>query len=522
MGIIGAGTPELGPSRPPNDGPGANLNYLNSTDGTRLLPIPKASEPFLAMSFLNEVVMLRRTFIPILLVGLVVSPVFMRSAAGQTWKEPVGYNALLAEKGAALEDGSGILVGIVEAPSGSASGPYLPNVNSSEFAGKTITDMTGTNSNASGHATGVGIRFFGKNQSMAGGVTQIGAYEANDYVFRVIGALSGTDPLADSYDVTNHSYVGSGLSTSQANDLLMRFDYVINRDNTVAVVGTNNGSGNRTPQLLAPSYNAITVGRSDGNHARGGTVDYGVGRLKPDIVAPLSFTSDATPVVASAATLLKHAGAGTGAAQNEVIRALLFAGATKEEFVDWDRTTTRPIDDIYGFGELNIYNSYHILEGGEFEASTSDPASTIGLEGYDYGQFNGSDALFYDFEIANEATLSAALTWNAEITDNDASGLFDPSFFLANLDLELFDSSGTFLGTLVDSSLSTLYNQEHIYQTNLAAGSYTFRISGSGATDFGFAWRIAPVPEPSGLCVGLLGLGLWVRRRRRPSVNRPT
>jgi hypothetical protein len=86
---------------------------------------------------------------------------------------------------------------------------------------------------------------------------------------------------------------------------------------------------------------------------------------------------------------------------------------------------------------------------------------------------------------------------------------------LANLDLELYDSTGTFMGSLLDSSLSTLYNYEHIYLQDLAAGNYTFKVSGDSAVDYGFSWRIHPVPEPATVVFLGFGLaGLAARRRR--------
>ena len=155
---------------------------------------------------------------------------------------------------------------------------------------------------------------------------------------------------------------------------------------------------------------------------------------------------------------------------------------------------------MYGFGELNILNSYHIWEGGEFAASTSDPTSNVDLFGWDYGNFNGTDDLFYDFEIfvgQTAAELSAVLVWNIDVIDsNPSSGVFDASTVLADLDLELYDSTGSFMGSLLDSSLSTEYNHEHIYLKDLPPGNYTFRISGDLAVDYGFSWRIKAVPDP--------------------------
>lgn len=432
---------------------------------------------------------------------------------GQQYKEDVGFNRLVAEFGSGLADGAGLRVAMPEALVG---GQYFPNSASSEFNGKTIVDGTGTTADgdSSNHATGVANNFFGNTQSMTPGITDITSYDANDYLGRILGVNTGADPLNEVFDITNHSYVGISNDAALKEAILSRVDFLVNRDNTLTVVGTNNGSGNTTPAFLSTSYNAVVVGLTSGNHARGATTQYGAGRLKPDIVAPSNFTSFSTPMVSSAGALLKTAGAGTNAVENEAIKAMLFAGATKGEFSDWDRTSTRPVDDVFGFGELNIYNSYRMLDGGEFDGSTTEPTSIVGDFGYDFGTFNGTDDLFYDIEIAEGEDLSAALVWNAVITDNDASAaVFDPGIALANLDLELYDSSGSFLASLIDSSVSTDYNYEHIYLEGLDAGRYSFRITGDSAADFGFAWSAVPEPSSAVVC-GILLLGGLARRRR--------
>ena len=466
-------------------------------------------------------------------VGLASMPMVSH---GQAYKAAIGYDALFAEFGAALETGVGIRVFQPEAPDG--AGSYMPDSSIiSEFGGKTFINGTippvGT---FNGHATAVGTNLYGNLSSIAPGITNVTGADANDYINRILGAgISGTPaPIPQGYHVSNHSYVGNVSPVGIKIDLLRRYDFVINRDNTIAVAGANNGSATATTDIWGHSYNGITVGRSDGEHSRGMTTDYGAGRFKPDIVVPLAGpTSFSTPVVGAAAALLQQAagfdgfGNANNGGQNEVIKSTLFAGATKEEFgAAWDRNSTRPVDEVFGFGELNIQNSYHIFKGGEFAASTSNPATNVGLLGWDYGNFTGSQ-LFYDFEIGAGQTLtelSAALVWNAAVTDNPLTGAFDLTHVVANLDLELFDSSGTFMYTVGDfasslrqSSLSTTYNYEHLYLTNLAAGNYTFRIKGDLATDYGFSWRITTaIPEPSGAII--LGLALTaslIRRRRQ-------
>ena len=450
----------------------------------------------------------------ILLAAVAVGLVMPNTVLGQAWKGQVGFDRLVAEYGGtAPANGAGVRVAMPEALVG---GEYFPNAASSEFDGKTIFDATGNTDpgNFSTHATGVANTFFGNTLSIAPGITDITSYDANEFINNVIGAATGADPSSDSFDITNHSYVGQSNDPNAKLAVLSRIDFLVNRDNTVTVVGTNNTATNTTPAFLSTSFNAIVVGVTDGDHARGATTQYGPGRLKPDIVGPAGFTSTATPMVSGAAAILKSAGMGTSAGENEAIKAMLFAGATKSEFPSWDRTTTRPVDDEFGFGELNIYNSYKMLEGGEFDGSTTEPTSSVGEFGYDFENFNGVDDLFYDIDILEGRSLSAALVWNAIVTDNNPStAVFDPTVSVANLDLLLYDSSGSFMGTLLDSSVSTDYNYEHIYLRGLSAGRYTLRITGGSAVDFGLAW--SAVPEPSGtLICGMLLLGALARRRR--------
>ncbi len=445
----------------------------------------------------------------------------------QTWQDDIGFTQLRNEIGGELENGEGVTVQVTEAPLG--NGNYMPDSGNSQFSGKTIVNGSPGGNGTSGHSNSVATTFFSniESRSISSGITDITVFDANDYLNRVLFRnQTGGDPLAQGFEIGNHSYIIGNADDAAVVDLMQRFDFLINRDNSVMVGGVNNGSGNNTPELWAPSMNSIAVGRSDGNHSRGVTNAYQPGRFKPDIVAPgfnpingSQGTSFATPKVSGAAAILLEQGRGTNATQNEVIRALLFAGATKEEFADWDRTTTRPIDEVYGFGELNIYNSYHINGGGEFDGSTSAPSDEIGLMGWDYGDFDGSNQLFYNFTIEEgmfASELSAALTWNTDITDTNASvDVFTPVAELSDLNLALYDSTDSFLGSLVDSSESTLYNHEHIFLNFLDAGTYTFAISGDSATDFGLAWRITSIPEPT--CGVLFGLAVLtiVRRRRR-------
>lgn len=465
-------------------------------------------------------------------VGLLLSAMSLNwSIALAQLKSAIDYDDLVVEYGGSLETGTGINVLQVEAPLG--GGVYMPDVANAEFNLKTIANGTVPPvAGPSSHATHVGRHFYGNTTSIAPGITSITGVLLDDFIDNDLGILSGGEPTPQGFHVSNHSYVGNFANAASKTNALRRFDYVINRDDTVAVVGANNNASNTAPDLWSHSYNAISVGRSDGLHSFGETTVYGAGRSTPNIVVPMqgtgfNFTSYATPVVAGSAAILKQAagfdgfGNSLNGGHNETVKAMLFAGATKGEFPGWAKTTTRPVDDVFGFGELNTYNSYKILEGGEHAPfqNVNFPTANLGTRGWDFGTYNNA-VLHFNFEIGSGqqlTELSAALTWNVDVFDTNPNPLiFSPNHQLANMDLELFDSTGTFLGSVIQQSLSTVYNFEHIYLNSpLNSGKYTFRLSSTSPVDYGFAWRMTVVPEPSSWGLVLIAMCAWKMRRRR-------
>ncbi len=456
---------------------------------------------------------------------------FAPSASAQTWQESIDYIKLKSRLGSSLPIGSGGIISLVEGSTSGSNASY-PNVTGGEFKAKfdptlpvgvavSLTDSSGVAGNGiSNHATGVATQFFGNTGSTAPGANVVVHYEAGNWLQNVLRYATTTfaPPVPQSFRVQNHSWIVPELDTlAQDLSALRRFDYLIETGEMTAVVGVNNANdlAHAThPHLLVHSYNGISVGRSDGYHSRGATAIYGSGRLKPDIVAPreaLVSTSRATATVSSAAAMLHQVVAGTDAAKSETMKALLLAGATKQEFAGfidtmpltnggplrnvlnpWDRTPTRPLDDLFGAGELNVYNSYLIQLGGQHAGSQAPPTTTAGSYGWDYQDHKGDTAVgdvSYNFAIPSGSTaqeLSIILAWNVKIDDLlPAAGQFDPVESLQNLDLRLYDSNDN----LVDESISTVDNVEHIYQTNLGPGTYTLKVSGAADWDFGLAWR---------------------------------
>jgi hypothetical protein len=443
------------------------------------------------------------------------------------WKDDIGWTRLLTEYGGAPITGAGVVVSITEAPD--AFGNYMPVAPGplpAEYSGKTFTNATGTSTGQSGHSEAVARPYFGNVTSIAGGTTSITVYEANDWIENRLNFVSGADPVAHNFKVQNHSWIDTDPNQAVSLNKLHRADFVVDRDEVTMIAGTANSGA--IPHLLTHAYNVISVGRTDGGHAKGLTTFYGTGRSRPDIVAPTPdrgpYTSYTTPVVSSVATVLHQAAAGTDAARSESMRAILMAGATKEEFGDWDQTAARRLDDVYGAGEVNVYNSYKIIEAGEFNGALVEPVTSIDQYGWDYNSnLNSTDSMYYDIVVGsgvNWTDISILLAWNLEVTDLDSSvGVFNPTTSLADFNLELFNSNSSFLGSLLDSSMATVGNVEHLYLNSLGPGRYTLRVTTNSSRDFALAWRanISAIPEP-GSFVGLgfltICLGAFFYRQR--------
>lgn len=419
------------------------------------------------------------------------------------WKEDIGYTALRARIGATLENGAGVVVAISEAEAGATAtvpGRYMPDVNHGQFTGKTITNVTDTNGGVSGHATSVARFYFGNVDSIAGGVTQVRAFSAGDWVINRTGAGTATAPPVPDFSIMNASWVdrfNSPTTPADAAIILRHVDYLIDRNETIVIGGTDNMGG--LPKLLAPSYNSIIVGRTSGTHAAGMTSFYGVGRNRPDLVAPATSTSVATAMVSSAATVLHQKLAQVELPRSEVVRAVLMAGATKQEFLTWDRNPLRPLDEVFGAGELNVDNSYRILEGGQFAGTANSPLGLVGPNGWDY-QTGVGEPIYYEFEVPADACwqdVSIMVCWNANIEDSDPSPVFVPIEQVANLDLRLYDATQN----LIDSSEATVGNVEHIYQTQLTPNRYIIEVASDSVAipnDFGIAWRARVVVLSTG------------------------
>lgn len=457
--------------------------------------------------------------LPILFLILSLSPAWV--AWGQDW-EQVGLGRLRALLGDQLETGQGVSASLVEADiDGGAGRSFLPDPGNAQFQGKTLINGSGAPEGISSHATQVGSVFFGKTASATPGIGTATTFEAVDFVFYRSGYNDSINPLSNPFAVQNHSYVGSGLSTAVASELLARHDYMVRRDRQTSVVGVNNGAGSNLPQLMVQGYNSISVGLSNGQHSSGLTTLQVAGRSKPDLVAPAGATSLAAPMVASSAALL-HAKAMTMSADSafhpEVIKSVLLTGANKDPFPSWSQTSARPLDPVFGAGQLDIHDSYRILQGGSHDGSLGEPVQSAPARGWSHGTIGSAgQERYWDLQVTSQmpnAKATISLNWLARY--ESTTGDFANSLSLSNMRLSLYRSTDGFLGSLIAQSDSAVDNVEHLFLENLETGRYTIGVWSDRPDAFGLAWSFQAVPEPGSLLLVVLSSalgGAWFRRR---------
>ena len=468
-------------------------------------------------------------------------------------KEDIGFTRLYDELAGGIPTGDGVSVTQVEAPS---DGHWMPDVSIAQFPGKAIADKTGGDTGSSSHATGVGKLFYGTVSSQTPNITAIDIYSASSWLGTeslLTGTTSGGNPLQPMYyintsyiydrvlsapsRVANHSWVGTSGS---AEDILRRLDFVIAADEFIQVVGTSNGS---VPQaLLADAFNAIAVGCSDGEHPRGTSdVDavYTKGRICPLLVLPLDYTSSSAPVVASAAALLVQTGRETdlkndpeqtfttnrsgetifNAERSETIKAALLAGAgrmtyntsAEDQITDYRQDpanrSANGLDIRFGAGQLNTYNSYHIIAAGEQNSAEDEPAGNgdIGQYGFDvdpfFGGLSGSNEVAnYHFTASpDDRRLYVSLVWHIKI-DGGTWYDFDATTTLYNLDVCLYDTTAGSGDRLVAASTDSGSNTENLWTAIVPGRSYRMEVAaGDGHSDFlwdyAIAWRMGTPPD---------------------------
>lgn len=297
-------------------------------------------------------------------------------------------------------------------------------------------------------------------------------------------------------------------------------DWLVATDGYINVIGFN-GSGSNP--LFGSAFNTIAVNDTESpSTAMAQHVDslYNGGRVGVDLVAPEANPSNAAPRVASVAALLveaAHAGPSLStdpvatstvnrngdqvynAERSEVVKAGLMAGADRatnnsnsgdivgyrENAID---QTTNGLDRRYGAGQLNTYNSDHIVAGGE-QNSLDDHivgGGQIETSGFDYdpsfGGANGSNnkGTYFFSTSADPTEFAASLVWNIAI-DGGSANNFDGTGTLYDLDLFLYDVSDAQNWLPLASSESTTENTENIWIELAASTNYALQVRSASA-----------------------------------------
>jgi len=473
--------------------------------------------------------------------------IFLLGCSGSAvadYKDDIGFARLLDELGvAAIPNGNGVAVSKAEAPACETC-PYMPDrINNVQFAGKTITNVTNINSSVSNHANGVGNLFYGNSSSIAPQIDTINVYNVNYWLGgNYLRATQGSsEPVAVPDRIANHSWVANFTDDTIDVDILKRVDWVIENDEFIQVVGLQNGTSTNSPMLSA-AFNVIAVGVTDGIHGRSTPsldATYVSGRTRPDLVAPFAYTSSSTPVIAAAAALLVGVGHDTPslssapatsnrlgntvytAERSEVVKAVLMAGADRvtDNSVQPVDTTAKDITDYrvaqanqsangldirFGAGQVNIYNSFHILMAGEQNSLEDDSGNSgsIGLHGFDYdpsfgGAGNGSGSnvtgSYYFSTGAEPAMLTATLAWNVDVADGRRNA-FPGAATLYDMDLRLYDETAGG-PMLVVASASTIENTENIWVQLEAGKNYLLEVTPKTGQvafewDYAIAWQL--------------------------------
>lgn len=448
-------------------------------------------------------------------------------------KEDLGLNDLANELGVSLPNGSGIAVFQIEAKLGDDT--WLADAATGEFAGKTITALSSVASPGfSGHAVNVGRRFYGIANSISLGITDIGAHSTDGWFFDELNLNTTSYPAPTVRRVANHSYVGTGFqdgggvfSPSLTALVLKVNDWFSDVDELMQVYSPNNNNLRLTTAstvLMATSFNGLVVGVSDFTHGEKVIqldATYVADRVAINVVVPQSLTSFSAPFGSSAVALLMSAAqanhdwsdgsvttrAGTivqNAERIETVKAVLMAGALRQTLnstttgdVQGYRSlvshqTNNGLDWRYGAGQINVFNSYHILAASEHASAEDAGIGSIGFAGFDhddaFGGLSGTNAVgTYHLGVNPELrNFAVSLVWNLSVVGSPNQFTpFDDTASLYDLNLELIDLTAG--GNVVASSESLIDNTENIWFALQPDREYELRVS-KAVTQANFNW----------------------------------
>ena len=430
-------------------------------------------------------------------------------------RNQIGWTNAKKRWGWNMPMGKDIVVGQAE-PGGNG---YIANTKHRDLPGTGFIPESGA-TQASGHATTVARHAFGPD-SAGQGVRAVHAWSTHDWLGEGYLNTGTKRPPRDDHAarVFNHSWIADGAHSPA---VLRRVDYVVDQHDVLIVCGVNNQSG-KIPGLLASAYNVISVGRPVGENSDDLTAVDGIGRCKPELVAPGKLTSWSTGVVTGGvAALLEVADRKAGittteglgkpeedaeqqtkrnehAVRSEVIKAVLLAGAYKPE--GWAPPAGEPLDRKLGAGVMDLDRSIIILEAGAAKPNQQHTQRY----GWSFAQIDPGKSADYRFAVDKaQGESTFALTWHRRVVgpvsaDDLVTGekreAWDDRAFIPNLDLSLIRTDAEGNEEVIAKSASEVDNVEMLVLPELSPGKYTLRIerikdNAPMPWDFAVAWRV--------------------------------
>ncbi|QQL45787.1 hypothetical protein [Sulfuriroseicoccus oceanibius] len=422
--------------------------------------------------------------------------------AASAWEDESGLTQLRSELGSSTPTGEGVRVSMAEAPVG---GGYYPQsggpdnfagTGADNYLGITFLPQSGAQAYSS-HAAGVASRFFDRSSGIAPGITEVLLFTANDYLVWAQNNAAG-NPIVDTGRVHNSSWIGAAQETADNITLINALDASAINQGALHCVGINNSTVS-VPILNTHGYNNLSVGKKDGNHSYGTTgADYpGPGRMKPDLTGASTTSSNTTPEVAGCAALLFETVDKNSSLSNandpNVIRAILLTGASKSGLPQWNRADqSKPYDTVFGAGQVNVYNSYHVLTGGEQPPSETTPAA---LKGWAKPNSVATQQFLIRIPEGSYADeLAITLSWFRRQDGRD-TGTGTSERDDLHVILYSRDTQGTL--TEIDRCQSPVDNVQHIFRRNLEPGDYLIEVPEVSYTlrrrtrgfEYALAWR---------------------------------